>query len=123
MRTRIPVLLIAVCLLVIFGIPHVHAQGSPGFVKIATGVSGVTFVDSSCPSAGTCAYEVTTVNAVGIESVPDPNTTPLVECVIPASGTHTCTLKWTASVTAPPITYNVYQASSVPPTGLVAAEN
>jgi hypothetical protein len=119
---RVPFLLLAACAAIVLGVPHVHAQGSTGFVKIATGVAALTYVDASCPAGATCAYEVTAVNpGPGIESLPDPDTTPLVECAIPATGTHTCTLTWTASATAG-ATYNVYQASALPPGGLAAAE-
>jgi hypothetical protein len=117
---RIPFLLIAVGLLVILGLPHVKAQGSAGFTKIASVTTGTAYTDSTCPDGATCLYEVTAANAVG-ESAPDGPVT----AVIPATGTHTVALSWSAGTGGgTPTSYNVYQEQgTVPPVGFKAVVN
>ncbi len=99
---------------------HVRAQGSAGFTKIASVTTGTSYTDASCPDGATCAYEVTAYDAAGESAPAGP-----VSAAVPATGTHTVALSWTAGAGGgTPTGYNVYQQQSpVPPTGFKAVIN
>jgi hypothetical protein len=97
-----------------------HAQGTavPGATVIATGITGTTFTDTTCPDGVTCTYYISAVDQFGESLDKTPAT-----AAIPATGTHTVTLKWTASTTSG-VTYTLYQGQPPnPPTGFSAVPN
>jgi hypothetical protein len=88
----------------------VLAQADAGYTKIGSSVT-TTYTDSTVADGLTYSYEVTAFNAAG-ESTP----TPMGNGTIPATGTHTATVTWTAgSGGSPAAGYNVYRETvSVP---------
>ena len=120
-RVKGIVLMLAVILALLFWPQfHVGAQSTAGYTKIASVTTGTSYTDSTCPDGATCVYEVTAYNTAG-ESLPAGP----VGAQIPATGTHTVALTWTAGGGGgTPAGYNVYQQKSpVPPSGLGAAVN
>jgi len=89
----------------------VLAQAGAGYVKIAS-TSGLSQIDTSVVDGAAYQYQVTAVNGFG-ESTP---ITSMI-AVIPATGIHTVTLAWTASATVstPPVTYNIYRLTGTIP--------
>lgn len=80
-----------------------HAQAATGYSKVnTTAISGLTFTTPQLTDGAVYNFEVTAVGTGG-ESVPSN----IVTATVPATGTHTATLNWTASTT-PGVTYNVY---------------
>jgi hypothetical protein len=123
-KLRIPVLLLAACLAVAIGFPSFNANAQAaiaappgnGWVQLTTGLTTTTYVDSTCVDGTTCYYAVAAVDQFGTAV-----DTTYVTGAIPATGTHTVTLSWTASVT-PGVTYSVFQGPPPSlPSGLAAA--
>jgi len=87
---------------------------------IASGITTTTFTDSAVTDGVTYYYTVAAVSTTtGLySSCPTPVAAP-----IPATGTHSVTLNWTASTTSG-VTYAVFRASPPnPPTGLTETTN
>jgi len=82
---RTTALLLLVCAV------SVKAQVPSGFTKIAT-VTSTTYTDSACPHNAICAYIVTAYNSAG-EGQPSN----YAYAKIPASGSHTVVLNWSAN--------------------------
>jgi hypothetical protein len=105
--------LIAVALILIFGVRAASAQAPAQFTKLVN-VTALTATDTLCANLSTCFYVVTAVDAAGFESQPG-TCDPTVPCVggteaiaqMPSSGTHSVAIKWTtqSTITA---SYNVY---------------
>jgi hypothetical protein len=89
--------------LLVFGsFRKLYAQATTGFTKINTSpVTTTTFTTGTLTDGVAVSFEVTAVNSAG-ESGPSN----IVSGVVPATGTHTATLTWTASAGA--TSYNVY---------------
>lgn len=109
-----------------------QAQAPAGFTKLAN-VSTTTYTDTTCPDDINCAYVVTALDSAGFESKPATcsTSTPANQCVngvevlvgIPATGSHTVTLTWTASTTTG-VGYNVYShVGPFPASSLAASSN
>lgn len=92
------------------------AQATTGYTKInTTAVTATTFTTGTLTDGIAYNFEVTGVNSAGVESGPSN----IVTAVIPASGTHTVTLSWTAGTND--ATFNVYDqqvAAANPPVAL-----
>jgi hypothetical protein len=103
---KIGILAFALVLLLcgVGSIRTLYAQATTGYTKLnTTPISGTTFTTGALVDGGVYNFEVTAQDAHGQESVPSN----IVTGVVPATGTHTATVTWTASVT-PGVTYNVY---------------
>jgi len=120
---RIPWLLALACVFCLF-VPQFgsHAQttiAAPpgnGWVQLTSGLTATTYTDTTCVDGTTCYYAVESVDQFGVGL-----DTSYVTGAIPATGTHTVTLTWTASTTAG-ATYTVFQGPPpLPPAGLAAA--
>ena len=80
----------------------VFAQATPGFTKVNTlPITTTSFTSGNLVDGGFYNVQVTAVNQAGESG---PSTT--VSGMVPATGTHTFTITWTASATA--TSYNVY---------------
>ena len=77
-------------------------------VQIATGLTGLTFVDSTVVDAGTYGYVVTANDVWGYAC-----SNAVINVVIPTTGTHSVGLSWLPSSTNG-VTYAVFRAT--PPT-------
>jgi fibronectin type 3 domain-containing protein len=92
--------------------------GAPA-VPLATNVALTTYTDAAIVNGATYFYAVNAVDANGNAST----CTSVVTASIPATGTHTVTLTWTASTT-PGVTYAVFRAQAPnPPTNLTKTVN
>lgn len=91
----------------------VLAQSTPGYTKISppAGVTATTFTTGTLTNGAVYNFEVTAQNAAG-ESGPSN----IVTFVIPASGSHTVVLTWSAGVGGgAPSFYNIYdQVVTIP---------
>jgi len=98
------------------------AQAPSGYTRIATNVTTTSYTDATCPDGSVCTYAVTAVNAAGESAAAISNA-----ATIPATGTHTVSLTWTAPTTGGAVaSYNVYQsilAAPGPPSGCKAQVN
>ena len=124
MRKFIWSLAFVVLLCAVVGLFNVHAQVTinpppgNGWVQIASGLTVLTYVDSTCKDGTTCYYAVESADQFGVGL-----DTTYVTAAIPATGTHTVTLTWTASTT-PNVTYTLFQGPPpVPAAGLAAVTN
>ena len=79
-----------------------------GSVKIASGFSSVTYVDTTVVQGTTYDYGVTVTDANGVESACSNRVTPFVPNIAPPPP-HQVTLTWVASTTVGLLTYNVYR--------------
>lgn len=121
--------LLILCLFLVFSLP---AQAPPnGFSKLAS-ITTTTYTDVGCPDGTTCYYQVYALDANGIASpAAIPTTLPsllflgtqdYVTGIIPASGTHSVVLTWTASTGD--VSYVVYRYTPpLAPVGLGAVVN
>lgn len=104
-------LLLAFCAI---GNPHkLFAQATTGYTKMNTSpIAGTTFTTPTLVDGVAYNFEVTALNSAGVESGPSN----IVTGVVPATGTHTGTITWTAGTND--ATYNVYDqqvAAANPP--------
>jgi fibronectin type 3 domain-containing protein len=88
-----------------------------GGVQVATGLTVLTYVDTSVSQGTTYTYGVTATDVNGLESICSNRVTPFVPNT-PPPPPHQVTLTWNASTTSG-VTYNVYKITPPnPPTGL-----
>lgn len=118
LRTRVASVFFIVLL---FAVAAPSQTNTPVFNKIAN-VTTTTYTDTTCPVAGQCIYQVTSL-ANGQESSPSNQVT-----VVNNGAIGDVTLTWnvgqcpTGKNCAVPQSYNVYQAPPpVPPAGLAGA--
>jgi hypothetical protein len=109
-------LLAAFLFLMAAGRSTASAQTIAGYSPLNTSpIAGTTATDTACADSQKCFYYVTAVNAIG-ESAPSN----IVSVIIPATGTHTVTVSWTASTGA--TSYNVYKGTApLPPVATVTS--
>ena len=105
-------------------IPAAAAQNVPcgtGQTPIATGVTALTFTDSTVVDGNTYYYTATGTDADGNVS----GCSNIASGVVPATGTHTVTLNWKASTGGvAPYSYSIFRTSPpTPPTGLAVQVN
>jgi cellulose 1,4-beta-cellobiosidase len=106
----------ALAVLLLAGRSSTRAQNLAGYSVLNTSpVTATSFADSACADSQRCFYYVTAVNAIG-ESGPSN----IVNVTIPATGTHTVTVSWSASTGA--TSYNVYKGTApLPPVATVTS--
>lgn len=93
---------------------------SPTATPIATNVALTTYTDATVVNANSYYYTIAAINTNGNFSTTCSN---IATAVIPAIGTHTVTLTWTASTT-PNVTYAVFRDQApAPPTNLIKTVN
>jgi hypothetical protein len=90
-----------------------YAQATTGYTKVnTTAITGTTFTSGTLTDGVAYNVEVTALNSAGVESGPSN----ILTGVVPATGTHTFTVTWTAGTGD--VTYNVYDqvvAAANPP--------
>src|ERR1700733_7881275 len=85
------------------------AQATTGYTKLNTSaVTTATFTTGTLTDGIAYNFEVTGVNSAGIESGPSN----IVTATVPATGTHTATITWTAG--ANDVSFNVYDQQVAP---------
>jgi predicted phage tail protein len=94
-------------LVVLFCSASARAQAGAGYTKLNTAPVSITTFTSAALTPGVYAFEVTAVNAAGVESGPSN----IVIATVTAAAPH-AVLAWTASIVDPThgsaISYNVY---------------
>jgi hypothetical protein len=103
-----------VLLYLVVGNPwKLFAQATSGYTKVNTApISGTTFTSPTLTDGVAYNVEITALNSAGVESAPSN----ILTGVVPATGTHTFTVAWTAGTND--VTYNVYDqvvAAANPP--------
>ena len=103
---------------ILAGPPRTQAQGGTGFTKVGS-TATTSFTTATLTDGATYQFEVTGTNTAG-ESVPSN----IVSVQIPATGTHTVIVSWTAGLND--TGYNVYDflvPAPVAPTGVTVTVN
>lgn len=115
--------LVALILFTILGVPlfHSHAQATinpppgNGWTQLTSGITAVTYTDTTCKSGTTCYYAVESADQFGVGL----DTTYVTAS--PTTAAPDVVLTWTASTTTG-VTYTVFQGPPpAAPAGLAAA--